>query len=445
MGGIDDDEDTLIINNLNVYKKTQTHSLNVDGVTQLKGVVSIDSTLFSKEFIIPHKESKLERGLYIKYNNTLNENELKIHLNNKENSIILNKNPLATLGISTDLFQFYNVQKNRSIYGNRVTGLNDPQYNSFSKYYVLQEYIFYEEETNITSIEYYMSKAKETVETVSYLKFTIEKYDVNDVKTIVLNNYTLNNKIKGRFYLETLTNVLKFLKGERIKISLIAGTNIDGSEVFCRLVGNSQIYPVINSLNIIDDIHNKNQSIGNALRVNGGGYFNESLFAKTMHSTQFLSFTGSHLSFMKNPVNYTKEICLENKKIYKSGLIVNVEESTKIDISNSKFELRLTNNFNDKRVFGVIQSYDKMNEYIINSLGEGGIWISNINGEIENGDYITSSIINGYGCKQNDDIMHNYTVAKCCSNINWNKVTNTIYFNNKYYKITFVACTYHCG
>ena len=39
-----------------------------------------------------------------------------------------------------------------------ITGLNDPQYTSFSKYYVLQEYIFYEEETNINAIEYYIVK-----------------------------------------------------------------------------------------------------------------------------------------------------------------------------------------------------------------------------------------------------------------------------------------------
>jgi hypothetical protein len=164
-----------------------------------------------------------------------------------------------------------------------------------------------------------------------------------------------------------------------------------------------------------------------------------------MHSEFVTTFTGSHLSFLNNPINYLKELCLENKKIYKSGLIVNVNKSIEIDISNSKFELELTNNFNNKTVFGVIQSYIKKNEYIINSLGEGGIWVSNINGEIENGDYITSSIIDGYGCKQNDDIMHNYTVAKCCSNINWNQITNTIYYNNKYYKIVFIACTYHCG
>ena len=66
----------------------------------------------------------------------------------------------------------------------------------------------------------------------------------------------------------------------------------------------------------------------------------------------------------------------------------------------------------------MVSSYLNNNDYKINSLGEGGIWVSNITGEINNGDYITSSIILGYGCKQDDDILHNYTVAKCCTNIN---------------------------
>ena len=48
----------------------------------------------------------------------------------------------------------------------------------------------------------------------------------------------------------------------------------------------------------------------------------------------------------------------------------------------------------------------------INSVGEGGIWVCDEYGIIENGDYITSSNYEGYGCAQDDDLLHNYTVAK---------------------------------
>lgn len=101
--------------------------------------------------------------------------------------------------------------------------------------------------------------------------------------------------------------------------------------------------------------------------------------------------------------------------------------------------LELSNKNNDKRVFGVINKKEEEerhyrigstifpfkkennNEYrfIINSLGEGAIWVCNKNGILENGDYITTSNIIGYGQKQNDDLLHNYTVAKITNNCNF--------------------------
>ncbi len=64
---------------------------------------------------------------------------------------------------------------------------------------------------------------------------------------------------------------------------------------------------------------------------------------------------------------------------------------------------------------------------IVNSVGEGGIWVCNSNGNIENGDYLTSSNYLGYGEKQDDDILHNYTVAK--STINCGFELDSIYYN----------------
>ena len=75
------------------------------------------------------------------------------------------------------------------------------------------------------------------------------------------------------------------------------------------------------------------------------------------------------------------------------------------------------------------------NEYrvYVNSLGEGAIWVSNKNGPIENGDFITSSNIKGYGVKQlrngnTDNFLTNYTVAKitCDCNFSLTKVPKTI-------------------
>jgi hypothetical protein len=92
----------------------------------------------------------------------------------------------------------------------------------------------------------------------------------------------------------------------------------------------------------------------------------------------------------------------------------------------------LTTKVNDKACFGVVSCSedpesreDAFGSFVtvskkeegdtrvyINSVGEGAIWVTNINGPLESGDYITTSNVAGYGMKQDDDILHNYTVAK---------------------------------
>jgi hypothetical protein len=105
----------------------------------------------------------------------------------------------------------------------------------------------------------------------------------------------------------------------------------------------------------------------------------------------------------------------------------------------------------DKRVFGVVGDPTRNNNnkerLIINSVGEGAICVCNTNGNIENGDYIQSSDVLGHGEKQDDDILHNYTVAKATIDCNFE-------LNSPYYecierpdgiRTAFIACTYHCG
>ena len=80
-----------------------------------------------------------------------------------------------------------------------------------------------------------------------------------------------------------------------------------------------------------------------------------------------------------------------------------------------------------------------------NSGGEGKMWVTDIAGNIENGDYITSSEVPGYGALQDDDILHNYTVAKCTEDIDWPNIAETIDHNGTSYKKALIFCTYHCG
>ena len=87
------------------------------------------------------------------------------------------------------------------------------------------------------------------------------------------------------------------------------------------------------------------------------------------------------------------------------------------------------------------------NMLIVNSVGEGAICVSNTNGNIENGDYIQSSDLLGYGEKQDDDLLHNYTIAKATIDCNFE-------LDSPYYqaheiengvRVAFIACSYHCG
>ena len=142
-----------------------------------------------------------------------------------------------------------------------------------------------------------------------------------------------------------------------------------------------------------------------------------------------------------------------------------------IQINNSLPMVELTTQAMDKKVFGVISNAEEVgsrsrsfgkgawgmmiskpigdDRLIINSVGEGGIWVSNINGNFENGDYITSSVIPGYGMKQNDDLLHNYTVGKITMECSFNNSEayqmKPITHEGQSYICAFVGCTYHCG
>jgi hypothetical protein len=84
-----------------------------------------------------------------------------------------------------------------------------------------------------------------------------------------------------------------------------------------------------------------------------------------------------------------------------------------ISIEDTIPVVALSRNKKDNRVFGVLgspkRSTNDKNRLIVNSIGEGAICVSNTNGNIENGDYVQSSNLSGYGEKQDDDLLHNYT------------------------------------
>ena len=123
------------------------------------------------------------------------------------------------------------------------------------------------------------------------------------------------------------------------------------------------------------------------------------------------------------------------------------------NIINTLVSCKVSTTDNDKRVYGVYSNKEEVvddegnhftNHYCA-SVGEGTIFVSNINGNILNGDYITTSILPGYGRNQNEDILRSYTVAKCTETVDWDSLSSDIKYNNVEYKTCRIACTYHCG
>lgn len=161
-----------------------------------------------------------------------------------------------------------------------------------------------------------------------------------------------------------------------------------------------------------------------------------------------MNFTGQHRTFIKDIPhkqvdNYEGLIVCANTDTYidmKIKTKTPVYGKDAITINDSLPLLTLARKNKDVTVFGVIATAEEIDEQDgyrtyragnlgssiekeygdkrvhINSVGEGGIWVSNKNGILESGDYITSSNIPGYGQKQDSQCIHNYTVAKITMN-----------------------------
>ena len=180
------------------------------------------------------------------------------------------------------------------------------------------------------------------------------------------------------------------------------------------------------------------------------------------------TFTGIHRVFTEDPL-FDKEDPQKFKNDYEGRIVVStgkIATDTKekdeedwqikydkegITIEDALPMIELSRQKKDKRVFGVLGYKNRDNSrterLCVNSLGEGGIWVCNSNGSIENGDYITSSDYLGYGEKQDDDLLHNYTVAKATIDCDF-QLDSSLYNCQELdsgIRIAFISCSYHCG
>ncbi len=167
----------------------------------------------------------------------------------------------------------------------------------------------------------------------------------------------------------------------------------------------------------------------------------------------YTNFTGVHKCALLESDSVSADLIPTGSEevynVYKEGTIVSLVKSEIGMLSDGKssgqpLEYCVTSSIHqDKRVFGVYMNSQILsgagtnNHHFISSVGDGVILVNSQNGNIENGDYITTaSGSGGYGCKQNSEFLANYTVAKSLTDVDWSTEPSSS---------KLIACTYHCG
>jgi len=164
-----------------------------------------------------------------------------------------------------------------------------------------------------------------------------------------------------------------------------------------------------------------------------------------------ITFTGQHRAVVEGtPLHETEKyqgliVSAKNNKYVKLNNGIETGSSA-ITINESVPLVSLSSVAQDKSCFGVISDSedpdvreDRIGNFVttgqkekgdhrwfINSVGEGAIWVTDINGPLESGDYITTSNIAGYGQKQDGAGLMNYTVAKITMDCDFEPATQPI-------------------
>lgn len=152
---------------------------------------------------------------------------------------------------------------------------------------------------------------------------------------------------------------------------------------------------------------------------------------------------------LQSDINRSSRVILEGIEEDPVGLLVSKNGDKCINTYNKVVSIpkvSLSNVYQDKRCVGVISSMetveDKDTHYeefdiisekdtndnftFVKSIGKGKIWVTDMNGHFEIGEYITTSNISGYGTRQSDDILHSYTVGKITVDCDFLESYNTI-------------------
>ncbi len=140
------------------------------------------------------------------------------------------------------------------------------------------------------------------------------------------------------------------------------------------------------------------------------------------------TFTGEHEASI--PEN-------DNLKGYPYGSVVSLRATrTNSDRPRqNNYDVELSTKPYDKEVFGIYGGKlpEQENLHSVYAIGDGHILVTREGGDIDSGDYLTTSGKAGHAMKQNDDLRHSYTVAKALEPVDWeNEVSDS----------KLIGCTY---
>lgn len=170
-----------------------------------------------------------------------------------------------------------------------------------------------------------------------------------------------------------------------------------------------------------------NVLIYNDLSVNG-----------IVSASSFISFTGSHSGKLADGTPF------------KEGMIVSSTGNywKTPNVNDAWVEVDYSSGLKDKSIVGVLsKEYDIFDEdesgnnvfvekrTLYNGVGEGMVLCCNEGGNISKGDLLCASSTPGIAMKQDDDLVHSYTLGKALVNQTFTSSTEE----------TLVGCVYYCG
>jgi hypothetical protein len=89
-----------------------------------------------------------------------------------------------------------------------------------------------------------------------------------------------------------------------------------------------------------------------------------------------------------------------------------------VQLSDAVPHVRLSSTVAERAVYGVVREISR-DSVVVNAVGEGCVWVSDSNGVLQNGDYIVTSTLPGYGMRQEEPIQGSSTVAKVLCDVDF--------------------------